>query len=59
VPVTRRIYVSMPADVWLTPAQNDMKWGIVERIEQLGYAPEIFTDNGSKVPLVSFGLERK
>jgi hypothetical protein len=44
MPVTRRIYVSMPADVWLTPAQNDMKWGVVERIEQLGYTPEIFTD---------------
>ena len=31
----RRIYMSMPADNWLTPAQNDLKWGIVERIEQL------------------------
>jgi hypothetical protein len=44
MPVTRRIYVSMPADVWLTPEQNSMKWGVVERIEQLGYTPEIFTD---------------
>lgn len=51
--VTRRIYVSMPADVWLTPAQNDMKWGIVERIEQLGYTPEIFTDPTGRKSLSS------
>ena len=42
--LTRRIYVSMPADVWLTPEQNGMKWAVVERIEQLGYVAEIFTD---------------
>ena len=40
----RRIYVSMPADEWLTSAQNEMKWGVVERIERLKYTPEIFTD---------------
>lgn len=42
--IKRRIYVSMPADPWLTPKENDLKWGLVERIEQLGYVPEIFTD---------------
>jgi len=42
--ITRRIFVSLPADNWLTAAQNDLKWGVVERIEQLGYTPEIFTD---------------
>jgi hypothetical protein len=42
--MTRRIFVSMPADNWLTQQQNDLKWGIVERIERLGYLPEIFTD---------------
>jgi hypothetical protein len=44
MPVIRRIYVSMPSDRWLAPNQNDLKWGIVEEIEQLGYTPEIFTD---------------
>jgi hypothetical protein len=34
----------MPADVWLTDAQNDLKWGVVERIESLGFTPEIFFD---------------
>jgi len=34
----------MPADPWLTPAQNELKWGLVERIEALHYLPEIFTD---------------
>lgn len=42
--VTRRVFVSMPADRWLTREQNDLKWGLVERIEQLGYTPEIFFD---------------
>jgi hypothetical protein len=42
--VTRRIFVSMPADAWLTPAQNELKWSVVERIERLNYAPEIFLD---------------
>lgn len=44
MPVTRRIYVSMPADRWLGQNQNGLKWGIVEEIEHLGYTPEIFTD---------------
>jgi hypothetical protein len=34
----------MPGDVWLTDAQNDLKWGVVERIESLGFTPEIFFD---------------
>lgn len=42
--VTRRVFVSMPADRWLTPAQNELKWALVERVEQLGYLPEIFLD---------------
>lgn len=42
--MTRRIFVSMPADNWLTKEQNALKWGVVERIERLGYVPEIFTD---------------
>jgi hypothetical protein len=44
MPVVRRVFVSMPADLWLTDAQNDLKWGVVERIESLGYMPEIFFD---------------
>jgi hypothetical protein len=44
MPVTRRVFVSVPADVWLTDAQNDVKWGVVERIAGLGFVPEIFFD---------------
>lgn len=54
--INRRIYVSMPADIWLTPAQNDMKWGVVKRIEQLGYTPEIFTDPTPGRSSLSAGL---
>src|SRR5258706_1400522 len=46
--ITRRIFVSMPADNWLTRQQNDLKWGVVERIERLGYVPEIFTDSSGR-----------
>jgi hypothetical protein len=42
--LTRRIYVSMPADQWLTPPQKDLRAGLVERIRQAGYVPEIFAD---------------
>jgi hypothetical protein len=42
--VTRRVLVSLPADQWLTPHQNDLKWGIVDEISRLGYLPEIFTN---------------
>lgn len=49
--VTRRIFVSMPADNWLTRQQNDLKWGIVERIERLNYVPEIFTDPSGRKSL--------
>jgi hypothetical protein len=46
--VTRRVYMSMPADHGLAPNQNQLKWGIVEEIEQLGYTPEIFFDPRGK-----------
>lgn len=49
--VTRRVYMSMPANQWLAPNQNQLKWGIVEEIEQLGYAPEIFFDPRGKLGL--------
>ncbi len=42
--VVRRVFVSIPADVWLTPEQNGLKWAIVERIESLGFVAEIFFD---------------
>jgi hypothetical protein len=42
--VTRRIFVSMPADRWLSDQQNRLKWGVVERIEAMNYVPEIFLD---------------
>jgi len=34
----------MPADQWLAPNQNDLKWGIVDEIEKLGCKTEIFFD---------------
>ena len=40
--VTQRIYVSLPADHWLPTSMNDLKWAIVDEIENLGYTPEIF-----------------
>jgi hypothetical protein len=44
MPVTRRIFVSMPSDKPEPNPQDDLKWGIVEKIKELGYAPEIFTN---------------
>ena len=51
--IHRRIYVSLPADPWLPPNLNDLKWGIVEEIEKLGYIPEIFTNPKGKPGLAS------
>ena len=42
--VTRRVYVSLPADSWLPANLNDLKWGVVEEIKKLGLVPEIFTN---------------
>lgn len=53
LPITRRIYVSLPADPWLPKNLNDLKWGIVEEIEKLGYTPEIFTNPRGKPGLAS------
>jgi hypothetical protein len=39
----RRIFFSLTADPHLTPQQNELKWGIVNKITGLGYSPEIFT----------------
>jgi hypothetical protein len=51
--VTRRIYVSLPADRWLPKGMNDLKWAIVDEIENLGYTPEIFTNPRGKPGLAS------
>ena len=32
--ITRRIYVSLPADPWLPPNLNELKWGVVDEIEK-------------------------
>jgi hypothetical protein len=53
VAITRRVYVSLPADRWLSPQLNELKWGIVEEIEKLGYTPEIFTNPRGKPGLAS------
>jgi hypothetical protein len=53
VPITRRIYVSLPADPWLPANLNRLKWGIVEEIEKLGYCAEIFTNPKGKLTLAS------
>ena len=41
---TRRIFVSLPSDFWLTKQENETKWAIVSEVEALGYTTEIFTD---------------
>ena len=51
--MTRRIYVSLPADQWLSKPMNDLKWAIVDEIENLGFTPEIFTNPRGKPGLAS------
>jgi hypothetical protein len=45
------VFVSMPADRWLGPVQNELKWSLVDRIEALGYVPEIFLDPTGRTSL--------
>lgn len=40
----KRIYVSLPADQWLSTPENKTKWAIVGSVEALGYETEIFLD---------------
>ena len=51
--MTRRVYVSLPADQWLPANANALKWAIVEKIEKLGYTPEIFTNPKGRNGLAS------
>lgn len=51
--ITRRIFVSLPSDGALSSSQNKFKWSIVEKIEQLNYIPEIFTNPRGKPGLAS------
>ena len=48
MPFTKRVSVIMPFDQWLSTSQNDLKWGIVNEIESLGYQTEIFFDPRGK-----------
>jgi hypothetical protein len=41
---TERIFVSLPADQWLTKEENRTKWAIVTAVEDLGYTTEVFLD---------------
>ena len=41
--VVRRVFVSLNADWNHSAEQNAFKWGIVDKIAELGYLPEIFT----------------
>jgi hypothetical protein len=41
---TERIFVSLPADQWLTKQENKTKWAIVSAIEDLGFTSEVFLD---------------
>lgn len=43
-PKIRRIFVSLPADDWLSDQENRTKWSIVSQIEALGYTTEVFLD---------------
>jgi Predicted nucleotide-binding protein containing TIR-like domain len=38
----RRVFISLVADALLSDQQNDFKWAVVERIQKLGFQPEIF-----------------
>lgn len=49
--VTRRVSVILPIDHWCSPAENEFKWAIVERIEALGFVTEIFHDTRGKASL--------
>ncbi len=40
--IARRVFICVPADQILNDSQKDLKWAIVNKIEQLGYIPEIF-----------------
>ncbi|MGY3037852.1 hypothetical protein ACVIIV_007022 [Bradyrhizobium sp. USDA 4354] len=51
--VTRRIYVSLPADPWLPPNLNRLKWAIVDEIEKHNFVPEVFTNPRGKPGLAS------
>jgi hypothetical protein len=53
MPITRRVYVSMPADKWLAKNQNELKWAIVHKIEALGYETEVFFDPRGKPSLAA------
>jgi CAP12/Pycsar effector protein, TIR domain len=52
MPITRRIFVSAPADRWLSPQQNGLKRSVIERIEAMGYMPEIFLDPSGRNSMV-------
>jgi hypothetical protein len=45
---TRRVFVSLPSDRWLSDADKEVKWAIVSRIESLGFNTEIFLDPRGK-----------
>jgi hypothetical protein len=46
-------HTALPADQWLQPNLNRLKWGIVDEVEKLGFVPEVFTNPKGKPGLAS------
>ena len=42
----RRVFISMPGDMWLNQKQNELKWAIVGEIEKIGYEAQVFVGPG-------------
>lgn len=49
----KRIFVSLPADQWLSKQENQTKWAVVAAVEALGYASEIFLDPRGKTSVTA------
>jgi hypothetical protein len=40
--IARRVFIGVPSDKYLNESEKEIKWGIVEKIEQIGYLAEMF-----------------
>ena len=40
--VKRRVFMSLTYDMYLNERQNEVKWGIVQRVIDAGYEPHMF-----------------
>jgi len=53
--IARRIFISVPNDKVLDDSQKEFKWALINKIEEMGFIPEVFYDTHLRLGSLAAG----